>query len=96
MIVQNVAPNKLHQELINVGIECSVFHNLEDGRYFIGECEINFADGTDMVLVQQIIDAHNPTPLQKPLSEIEKIRLEQAQSNAELFEMMLMLTGGGF
>lgn len=30
-----------------------------------------------------------------PLSEIEKLRLEQAQANAELFEMMLTLTGGG-
>lgn len=30
-----------------------------------------------------------------PLSEIEQLRLEQSQANAELFEMMLMLTGGG-
>lgn len=30
----------------------------------------------------------------KPLSDIEQLRLEQAQANAELFEMMLMLTGG--
>ena len=34
--------------------------------------------------------------LPQPLTEIEQLRLEQAQSNAELFEMMLMLTGGGF
>jgi hypothetical protein len=30
----------------------------------------------------------------KELSEVEKLRIEQAQANAELFEMMLMLTGG--
>lgn len=29
-----------------------------------------------------------------PLSEIEKLRLEQAQANTELFEMMLMFSGG--
>ncbi|AKL96615.1 hypothetical protein CACET_c31710 [Clostridium aceticum] len=34
--------------------------------------------------------------IQNPKSEIELLRLEQAQANAELFEMMLMLTGGGF
>jgi predicted fused transcriptional regulator/phosphomethylpyrimidine kinase len=30
----------------------------------------------------------------KELTEIEKLRIENAQANAELFEMMLMLTGG--
>jgi len=34
--------------------------------------------------------------LPQPLTDIEKLRLEQAQSNAEFFEMVLMLTGGGF
>ncbi|HHY26615.1 MAG TPA: hypothetical protein GX523_07680 [Desulfitobacterium dehalogenans] len=29
-----------------------------------------------------------------PPSEIEKLRLEMAQANTELFEMMLMLSGG--
>ncbi|MFC0652050.1 hypothetical protein ACFFF5_10115, partial [Lederbergia wuyishanensis] len=28
------------------------------------------------------------------IDEIERMRLDQAQANAELFEMMLMLTGG--
>ncbi|MEH7521676.1 hypothetical protein V7149_00115 [Bacillus sp. JJ1503] len=42
---------------------------------------------------QQILESL-PKP-QQSLSEIEKLRLEQAQANAELFEMMLMLTGGG-
>lgn len=32
----------------------------------------------------------------RELTEIEKLRLENAQANAELFEMMLMLTGGVF
>ena len=42
---------------------------------------------------QAEIDELNNQP-QEP-TEIELFRLEQAQANAELFEMMLMLTGGG-
>lgn len=42
---------------------------------------------------QEEIDTLNNVP--QPLTEIEQLRLEQAQANAELFEMMLMLTGGG-
>ena len=51
--------------------------------------------GTEWVedMPQAEIDALNNQP--KPLTEIEQLRLEQAQANAELFEMMLMLTGGG-
>ena len=30
-----------------------------------------------------------------PKTEIELMRIENAQANAELFEMMIMMTGGG-
>lgn len=30
----------------------------------------------------------------QPPSEIEKLRLETAQANAEMFEMLLIMTGG--
>lgn len=33
-------------------------------------------------------------PEPKPPSEIEKLRIETAQANAEMFEMLLMMTGG--
>lgn len=88
--VQNVVPSKLHQELIDSGIECSVSHNLEDGRYFIGECEIKLAEGTDMELVQQIIDAHIPTVLPVSKTDIELIKLSQANQ----FETILEILGG--
>lgn len=39
------------------------------------------------------IEAEKNAP--KPLTEIEKLRLETAQANAEMFEMMLMMSGGG-
>lgn len=38
-----------------------------------------------------------PPVYQKPVSEqIEDVRLEMARGNSELFETMIMLTGGGF
>lgn len=87
MIVNNIVPNKLHQELADAGVNCSISHNLEDGRYFVGGCEIKFADNTDMVLVQQIIDSHNPTPLPK-LPTTEE-RLQQAEDT-----ILYLLMGG--
>lgn len=89
---ENVNRNKLHTELQNAGIKTDYVGAIDGTQ--IG-CEIEFQDGTDMTSVQQIVDSHDPTPLPQPLSEIDQLRIEQAQSNAELFEMMLMLTGGG-
>lgn len=89
MIIENCNVSKLHTELNNVGIRPFPVFELENG-----DGDFTFPEGTDMASVQQIIDAHNPTPLPKPLSEIEQLRLEQAHANAELFEMMLMITGG--
>jgi hypothetical protein len=89
-IISNANVNKLHTELNNAGIfpfPVLIYEN--------GDCEITFEDDVDMVSVQAVIDAHNPEPLPEPLTDIEQLRLEQAQANAELFEMMLMLTGGG-
>lgn len=41
--------------------------------------------------LQEIEDEKNKA---KETSEFEKIRIEQAQASAELFETMLMVTGG--
>lgn len=35
-----------------------------------------------------------PEPEPEPPTEIEKLRIETAQANAEMFEMLLMMTGG--
>lgn len=91
VIINNINRNKIHQEFVDAGIDVvSVFALDESG---LG-ADITFGDDVDMVLVQAIIDSHNPLPLPKPLSEVEKLKIENAQANAELFEMMLMLTGG--
>lgn len=79
MLVKNVVPNKLHDELIKANINCSIQHNLEDGRYFVGDCEISFFGDVDLTAVQAIIDAHNSTPL-PPQQE----PTEQQQLNAQL------------
>lgn len=88
MRVNNVVPNKLHQELIDAGVDCSVIHNLEDGRYFVGDCEIKFTEDTDMELAQQIIEAHESTPLSK-LPTAEE-RLKQAEDTI----LYLLMNGG--
>ena len=80
MIISNVNVNKLHDEFINVGIEPFPVFQLENG-----DGDFTFPKDTDMELVQQIIDAHDPTPLPPKPSEKERLEaLEQA-----LLEMVL-------
>lgn len=51
-------------------------------------------NGTEWVegATQEELDAIENTP--KPLSEIEQLRLEQAQANAELVQLIMMMNGG--
>lgn len=85
-------------------IEDSIFkNNLDIVKIFDGENEAIYED---MKLVQNIV-ANNQSWFilaeksleekrrERDLKGIEQLRLEQALSNAELFEMMLTLTGGG-
>lgn len=67
MIIENVHRNKLHQELVDAGIDCIVvaINATEIGA------NIKFDVDTDMGLVQQIVDAHNPTPTPAAPSETE-------------------------
>jgi hypothetical protein len=53
--------------------------------------EMNITEGNFLIFSDYQL---TPTTEQQLSSEIEKVRLEQAQANAELFEMMLTLTGG--
>lgn len=63
MIIEytNINHNKLHDELIANGIIPLLVENLNEKTW------ITYTDGTDMVAVQKIVDAHIPTtypPLQ--------------------------------
>lgn len=85
MIMKNVNVNKLHNEFIENGIRPFPVLELENG-----EGDFTFESDTDMNLVQQIIDAHEPTPLPTPLTENELLKISQA----EQFETILELLGG--
>ena len=85
-------------------IEDSIFkNNLDIVKIFDGENETVYED---MKLVQNIVVNNQSWFIlaeksleekrrERDLKGIEQLRLEQALSNAELFEMMLTLTGGG-
>lgn len=82
MIINNVNVNKIHQEFVDNGIKPHPVFELEDG-----DGDFTFPENTDMELVQQIIDAHDPTPLPPQPSEKERLEaLEQA--------MLEMVLGG--
>ena len=88
MIIKNVNVIKLHSEFNGVGIyPYPVIVNPNSSANF------NFIEGTDMNLVQSIIDAHDPSPIPPPLSDIDKLRLEQAQANSELVQLIMMMGG---
>lgn len=91
MIFENVHRNKFHGELIENNITPVSVFAIDNSQY---GARVIFDEGVNMDLVQQIVENHNPTPSPQQLTEIETLRLENAQANAELFEMMLMLTGG--
>lgn len=65
MIVHNINPKKLFNELEKADITPVRFiYKTIDNEYFITEeANIIFSDDTDMELAQQIINAHDPTPL---------------------------------
>lgn len=77
----DINTNKLHDELVVNGIT-PVLVESKDGVTWI-----TFKDDTNLELVQQIVDAHDPTPLPPQPSEKERIEaLEQA--------MLEMILGG--
>jgi hypothetical protein len=77
----NVNTNKLHDELIANGITPILVESLEDKTW------ITFEDGVDMGLVQQIINAHDPTPT--PTEPTTEERLKLAEDT-----ILFMLMGG--
>lgn len=72
MSYSNVNPTKLHNELIARGIFPISVESAGNDTF------IRFSEGTDMQLVQSVIDAHDPTPLPAPKSKEEIIKEEIA------------------
>lgn len=74
MIITNINVNKLHDEFIEKGIYPYPVLVLENG-----DGDFTFQEDTNMELVQQIIDAHDPTPLPQTPTDAERLQaLEQA------------------
>ena len=86
--LNNVNPKKLIDELTKKGIKIIyATHDSSDGEHIANNTIIDFEDNTDMEVVQQIINAHDPTPLPPKPSEKERLEaLEQA--------MLEMVLGG--
>lgn len=89
--VNKVNHNKLYDEFIEAKI---IVDLAERPSSTLGNSVFYFADGTDMDLVRSIVSAHDANYLPAELNELEKLRLEIARSNAEMFETMLVLLGG--
>jgi len=94
MIVKNVNPTKLLDELLAQNIVViSLTHDRQAGNV-AENTWITFAEGTDMELVQQIIDAHDPTPLQPQPTQEEILKQELAKTNAMVLELTEFILGG--
>lgn len=90
-IYNNVNPTKLVDELINNGIvPILVTNDRAEGEIVANNTKIKFTEGTDMDIVNKIVTAHDITPLPEALSEIDKLKISQA----EQFETILELLGG--
>lgn len=88
IVVQNVNYKKIHLELISAGLKVLNLSNDAPSNSDIAQiATITFAVGTNMQLVQSIIDAHDPTPLPAPIPYKERLE--------ELEQMVNILLLGG-
>ena len=84
MIIKNVNVHKLLDELIGSGIVWTKQSDTVDylNGETTGDCVIEFADDTDLDLVQQIIDTHDPSPIQTVSNDdILKAKIETETLN---------------
>lgn len=95
----NVNSNKLHDELIANGISPLFVESKDDTTW------VTLDDGVDRELVQQIIDAHDPSPSPKSLTleeqlaekdkQIAELKVKQKQTDDDLSSLMdFVITGG--
>jgi len=80
MIIKNVSVSKLHDEFNKSGINPYPVFQLKNG-----DGDFTFTEGVNMELVQQIIDAHDPTPLPKALTEMELLQEENDKLKTRLY-----------
>lgn len=89
MIVNNVNPNKLYEELVNAGIEVLMLeNNRHEGELIAENTWITFAEGVDINKVNEVIDAHDPAPLPQPKTETEILKEQLEATEMALIELM--------
>lgn len=86
----NMNVNKLYDELVDVGIKpITVWSDLKLGQHIAENIEIVFEEDTNMTLVQQIINAHDTTPLPQPKIETEMLKERLEATELALIELMM-------
>lgn len=90
-----VNPHRFHQEMIYAGITpVLVEFEVSKDEYIAEKTWVTFDENVDIDLVNQIVEAHDPTPLPIPLSQEEIINQLQAQvetQNQAIAELTMML-----
>ena len=79
----NINTNKLHDELIAVGIMPLLVESLD------GTTWITYADGTDMGAVDAVVLAHDPTPTVVIKTPIADERLDVLEPTVESIIVVL-------
>ena len=89
MLLQNIHPNKLHDELIAAGlIPLLVENDKPEDTHIAPNTWITFPEGTDMTAVQAVIDAHDPTPLPPQPTKEELLQQEIDELKAVVDAML--------
>lgn len=89
MILKHVHRNKIHQEFVDAGLRVLVVSAINDSE--IG-ADITFASGSDMDLIQAIIEAHDPMPLPAPLTQQDLVN-NLGQQVAQLKLQIMLMQG---
>ena len=87
--IENINPNKLHDELINAGLTPVLVENdRPENSHIASHTWITFVEGTDMTAVQAVIDTHDPTPLPPQPTKEELLQQEIDELKAVVDAML--------
>lgn len=77
IILQNVNPNKLLDELIAAGIEShtvTVISDIKKGEHIADNTQIIFNTDIEQSIINDVVENHDPTPLPSPPTETDFLR----------------------
>lgn len=80
----NVNPNQLHDELLEAGIEVVLLeHDKKESAFIADNTWITFHEGTDMEVVNQVIDNHEPKKSLPTISTNDVLMMAIADLDAQ-------------